>query len=230
MLDWWSHLLASPGKQVALAESAAQKMLRWGLFAATGRPGRWIALRDAGAARQALRAPAVAAMRPYREWSQAFLLWEQWWQRGHAPACAASRPPRGGGVVRAAPGGWTCARRRTSWPPTPRCCRRRWPAAGRTSLRGAANWWRDAMAVAADGRPKDAEKFAPGQAVAHHAGQGGVPQPADRADPVRAGAPAGAPRAGADRAVVDHEVLHPRPVAAQLDGASTWSSRATRCS
>ncbi len=48
------------------------------------------------------------------------------------------------------------------------------------------------------------------------AGPGRVPQPADRADPVRADDADGTRRAGADRAGVDHEVLHPRPVAVEL--------------
>ena len=37
---------------------------------------------------------------------------------------------------------------------------------GRNLVQGAANWWRDAMAVLTHGAPKDAEKFAPGVAVA----------------------------------------------------------------
>ena len=51
-----------------------------------------------------------------------------------------------------------------------------------------------------------------------HAGQGRLPQPADRADPVRAGHRHGAARTGADRPGVDHEVLHPRPLAAEFAG------------
>ena len=52
-----------------------------------------------------------------------------------------------------------------------------------------------------------------------HARQGGAPQRAGRVDPVRAADAQGACRAGVHRAVVDHEVLRARPVAAQLDGA-----------
>ena len=51
-----------------------------------------------------------------------------------------------------------------------------------------------------------------------HAGQGRLPQPADRADPVRADHRQGAAGAGADRAGVDHEVLHPRPEPGKFAG------------
>jgi hypothetical protein len=63
-----------------------------------------------------------------------------------------------------------------------------------------------------------------------HAGQGGAENPPDGTDPVRADHRKSAPRAGPDRAGVDHEVLHPRSVAPQLADQSTWSARATRCS
>ena len=49
--------------------------------------------------------------------------------------------------------------------------------------------------------------------------QGGLPQPSHRADPVRAGDRDGQAGADPDRAGLDHEVLHPRPVAAELAGA-----------
>ena len=49
-----------------------------------------------------------------------------------------------------------------------------------------------------------------------HAGQGRLPQPADRVDPVRARDRHRAARAGADRAGMDHEVLHPRSFPAEF--------------
>ena len=51
-----------------------------------------------------------------------------------------------------------------------------------------------------------------------HRGPGHLPQRADRADPVLADDAGRASRAGADRAGLDHEVLHPRPVAEELAG------------
>ena len=49
-------------------------------------------------------------------------------------------------------------------------------------------------------------------------GQGRVPQSTDRVDPVCAGDGRGSARAGADRAGLDHEILHPRPVGAEFPG------------
>ena len=51
-----------------------------------------------------------------------------------------------------------------------------------------------------------------------HARQGGLSQPADRAHPVRAGDRQGAAGADSHRAGLDHEILHPRSVAAELAG------------
>ncbi len=51
-----------------------------------------------------------------------------------------------------------------------------------------------------------------------HARQGGAEERADRADPVHADDGARARRARPHGAGVDHEVLHPRPVAAELAG------------
>ena len=48
-----------------------------------------------------------------------------------------------------------------------------------------------------------------------HAGQGGLPERPDAADPVRADDREGAEAAAADRAALDQQVLHPRPAAAR---------------
>ena len=45
----------------------------------------------------------------------------------------------------------------------------------------------------------------------HHARRGGVPQPPDRADPLRAGRAAGQAHAGGDRHALDQQVLRARP-------------------
>ncbi len=60
-----------------------------------------------------------------------------------------------------------------------------------------------------------------------HPRQGRLPQPADRADPVRAGHRQGAPRADPDRAGLDHEVLHPRSVAGEFASSAISSTPAS---
>ena len=52
----------------------------------------------------------------------------------------------------------------------------------------------------------------------HDAGQGGLPQPADRADPVRADDQDGPRGADHDHAALDQQVLHPRPAAEEQHG------------
>ena len=61
----------------------------------------------------------------------------------------------------------------------------------------------------------------------HDAGQGGLPQPPDRADPVRADDRDGPRGADPDHAALDQQVLHPRHAAEEQHGAAIWSSRAS---
>ena len=73
----------------------------------------------------------------------------------------------------------------------------------------------------------DADGLRAGAQPRHDAGQGGPPQPADRADPVRADDRDGARGAAADHAALDQQVLHPRHAAEEQHGRATWSSRAS---
>ena len=54
-------------------------------------------------------------------------------------------------------------------------------------MRGAMNFLEDWERAVGGKPPVGAERFQPGRERRRHAGQGGLPQPADRADPVRAG-------------------------------------------
>ena len=79
-------------------------------------------------------------------------------------------------------------------------------------------------------KPAGTEPFPVGKTVAVTPGQGRLPQPPDRADPVRARHRDRPGRAGPDRARLDHEVLHPRPVARTTRWSTTWSTTGTPCS
>src|SRR5208337_3195567 len=57
-----------------------------------------------------------------------------------------------------------------------------------------------------------------GSAGSRDKGSGGLPQPAHRADPIRAGNRTSLWRADTHRAGMDHEVLHPRSFARQFAG------------
>ena len=69
-----------------------------------------------------------------------------------------------------------------------------------------------------------------GPGCGRHAGQGDLPQPSHRADPVRANDRKGPAGADPDRARLDHEVLHPRPLARRTPSSATSRTRASRCS
>ena len=65
----------------------------------------------------------------------------------------------------------------------------------------------------------DADGLRAGPQPRPDAGQGGPPQPADRADPVRAHDRDRAPDPAPDRAALDQQVLHPRHAAEEQHGA-----------
>ncbi len=164
MLDWWSHLLASPGKQLALAESAFDKTLRWWLYlqqSATGACAPCVtpAPHDKRFARPEWSEP------PYHALSQGFLLWEQWWREASTGVRGVAHHDEevASFVVRQALDMTSPSNHVWS---NPEVLQQTLNSGGQNLMHGAANWWRDAMAVATGGAPKDAEKFAPGVAVA----------------------------------------------------------------
>ncbi|MBL8318230.1 MAG: polyhydroxyalkanoic acid synthase [Burkholderiaceae bacterium] len=164
MLDWWTHLAVSPGKQLALTESAWNKWLRL-----------MMAMQECAAGQASSCVPAAAhdkrfdhpAWRdePFHLASQAFLLWEQWWQE-------AATGVRGVSAHDEQVASFVMRQMTDVLSPSnqvsgnPEVLQATLAAGGQNLLHGAANWWRDYMAVLTDGRPKDAEKFTPGATVA----------------------------------------------------------------
>ncbi|MBE7416995.1 MAG: alpha/beta fold hydrolase [Ideonella sp.] len=169
MLDWWMHLLASPAKQLELSESAQRKLLRWWLYLQQSASGQCApcvepAEADKRFARDQWRQP------PYHAMSQAFLLWEQWWREATIGVRGVARHDEAvtSFVVRQVADTFSPSNTVLG---NPEVLERTLASGGLNLLLGAANWWRDAMAVATDGPPKDAEKFRPGAAVALTPGQ-----------------------------------------------------------
>ena len=209
--DWLVHLAAAPGKQSQLWQKGLRKWMRLGHFIAT--------CASSGGKGECCIEPLPHDKRfageawntwPYNALQQAFLLQQQWWHnattgvRGvtekherqvefmtrqmldvFSPSNFVLTNPEVLQKTQAEWGTTWCAGSGTSledW----RAHRQRPPAGRHGGVQGR----RDAR---------------------DHARQGDLPQPLDRAHPVRAGDRQGAPRAGADRARLDHEVLHPRP-------------------
>ena len=228
-LDWASHLAFLPGKRIRLAEKAAEEDRCASATTRLAAPGTTrsrastrcrrttastIPRGSSGRSTCLPVVPADAAVVAQRDDRRA---------RRHPAA-------REHGGVRDAADARRVCRRPTSSRPIRRCCSathergRHEPRARRSQLpRG----------LRARGERQAADRRRRVRARPRrrgHARQGRVPQPADRAHPVRADDRAGAARADPDRAGVDHEVLHPRPVAGRTRSSSTWSARASRCS
>jgi len=169
MLDWWIHLLGSPAKQLALRESAAKKLLSWSLYVQQSAWGACPpciepAPQDKRFARPQWQQPPYAAL------SQAFLLWEQWWREATTGVRGVARHDEdvSSFVVRqatdmASPSNFVLG--------NPEVLERTASSFGLNLVQGAANWWRDAVAVATDGPPAGAEAFKPGETVAVTPGQ-----------------------------------------------------------
>ena len=122
----------------------------------------------------------------------------------------------------------TSSRPSTSLRRTPRFLRPRSREGGQNLVRGADEFLADWERTVAGRPPVGSEAFEPGDSGRRHAGRGRLPQPPDRAHPVRAGDARGPCRAGADRAGLDHEILHPRPVAGEFAGEVPRRSRPHR--
>ncbi|MBX3606176.1 MAG: alpha/beta fold hydrolase [Piscinibacter sp.] len=164
LFDWWSHLAVSPGKQLELGESALRKTMRWWLWlnsAALGEDDPCIepAPQDHRFTRPAWRHA------PHQAMAQGFLLWEQWWQE-------ATRGVRGVSAHHEEVAAFVARQVLDTLSPSnsvalnPEVLEETLRRGGANLVEGAANWWRDAMAVLSDGKPKDAEKFVPGRTVA----------------------------------------------------------------
>ena len=113
--DWASHLACAPGKQAELASLAFRQAAQLPPSAARhGGPGA-----GRPAARDRRYAGEGWRQWPYNLWSEGFLAAQQWWEQatqgvpGVDPITRSWRPlPRASG--------WTCCRRATRSPATPK--------------------------------------------------------------------------------------------------------------
>jgi polyhydroxyalkanoate synthase subunit PhaC len=162
--DWLSHLLVSPSKQADLAASAMRKWLTWLQYAArSGQGGCKPCIQPAPNDKRFARAEWQAP--PFDLLAQAFLLQEQWAHEAAAGVRGVSKHHED--LV-----DFTARQVLDMMSPSnfvatnPQVLAATGATAGRNLIEGAANWWRDAMAVLSDGRPRGVEKFEPGEAVA----------------------------------------------------------------
>ena len=230
-VDWAVHLASSPGKQAAAGrEGRAQGAFASAIYAARPRPTRRLSApassrcRRTSASRRGVAAVAVQPDLPGVPAEQ------QWWHNATTGVRGVS--PQHEQVVAFVDA--AAARRRLAVQlrrrPIPRCCDATVEQGGQNLVRGALNFVEDWERAVGGKPPVGTEAFQVGRRRRRHAGQGRLPQPADRADPVRAD---DRRRCSAEPVLIvpawimKYYILDLSPHNSLV---RTWSSRATRCS
>lgn len=162
--DWLAHLAVSPAKQAELAASAWRKWLLWQRFAAQSWRGECPpctepAPEDKRFARPEWQVP------PFSTLAQGFLLAQQWWDEASTGVRGVSRHHED--VAAFTVRQWLDMLSPSNSPLlNPQVLKETAATGGANLWKGSANWWRDAMAVAAGGKPRGVEAFRPGAGVA----------------------------------------------------------------
>ncbi len=162
--DWQSHLAASPGKQVELAQSALHKTLQWLSYLQASQQGKCPPCEMPTPQDKRFKASQWQAP-PYNGWAQGFLLAQRWWNEATTGVRGVSRHHEE--VVEFVTRQWLDMCSPSNFIPTnPQVLHETMVSGGKNLATGFANWWRDAMAVLAEGPPPGAERFKPGETVA----------------------------------------------------------------
>ena len=162
--DWCAHLLTSPSRLADLAGSAMRKSLLWTQYAAQAWRGD-CPLCVAPAATDKRFDPREWHTPPFNLLAQGFLLQEQWWNE-------ATTGVRGVSKHHEDLAAFTTRQWLDMWSPSnfvatnPQVIKETAARGAANLVDGAVNWWRDAVAVATDGRPRGVEAFEPGKGVA----------------------------------------------------------------
>jgi polyhydroxyalkanoate synthase len=164
LADWWLHLLVSPSRQAELATSAVRKAMLWTHYAQHGWQGECPGCveplpQDRRFTPREWQAPGWSAL------AQAFLLQQQWWAEAMTGIRGVS--PHHQEVASFVARQWLDMGSPSNFIATNPQVLRETAASGAANLaRGFANWWRDAMIVASDGKASGVENFVPGRQVA----------------------------------------------------------------
>jgi polyhydroxyalkanoate synthase subunit PhaC len=167
--DWLAHCLVSPAKQAELASSALQKALQWNQFAWQVWSGRCAPCAEPLPGDKRFSKPEWQ-LPPFATLAQAFLLTEQWWSEATHGVRGVSRHHE---EVAAFSARQVLDMMSPSNLPllNPEAIRATVTQGGANLATGLATLWRDAVAVAAGGRPRGVEAFRPGEGVALTPGQ-----------------------------------------------------------
>jgi polyhydroxyalkanoate synthase len=168
--DWFTHLLVSPSKQMDLAASALRKAVMWQHYIThalrCGCVGPCTCASCIEPLPQDKRfSPKDWAAPPFSAISRAFLLQEQWWGE-------ATTGVRGVSKHHEKVAEFTARQWLDMWSPSnfiatnPQVLKQTAMTGGMNLSNGLANWWRDALAVLGDRKPRGVEQFLPGKGVA----------------------------------------------------------------
>jgi polyhydroxyalkanoate synthase subunit PhaC len=167
--DWWLHLMTSPSRQAQLVASALHKAQAWLHYLGHAAQGP---CEDCVApAPQDKRFSRPEWQRfPFNALAQAFLLQQQWWDEATHGVRGVSRHHED--VTAFVARQWLDMLSPSNAPLiNPQVLRETLRTGGANLARGAVNWARDAMAVAAGGQARGLQPFRPGEAVALTPGQ-----------------------------------------------------------
>jgi polyhydroxyalkanoate synthase subunit PhaC len=162
--DWFNHIMASPSKQTELAASAWAKSLLWLQYAQQGWQGGCARCVDPPAQDKRFSRAEWDAF-PFGAMAQAFLLQQQWWAEAMTGVRGVSKHHEE--VVAFTTRQWLDV-----WAPSngivtnPQVLQQTLASGGANLLNGAVNWWRDALLVVNDGKPRGVEDFVPGKQIA----------------------------------------------------------------
>lgn len=162
--DWRSHLVASPGKQLELAESALHKGWQWLSYVQASMAGGCPPCETPSPDDKRFKAPQWQAA-PYNWMAQGFLLTQAWWKEATTGVRGVSQHHED--VMEFVARQWLDMCSPSNFiASNPQVLHETLATGGKNLATGAANWWRDFMAVMAEGPPAGAERFKPGETVA----------------------------------------------------------------
>lgn len=215
--DWAAHLLGAPGKQLQLNAKMLRKQLRLLDYAGCSardpdaKPAIEPLPQDGRFSDPAWSQP------PFNFIAQSFLLNQQWWHAATTGVGGVSRHHEE--VVEFAARQLLDLFAPTNFVATnPVLQRKIADTGGQCLVDGFTCFIEDLATPAARRAARGRGGFQGRGDGGHGPGQGRLPQSADRIDPVRADHRERPPGTRADRAGVDHEILHPGPFAGELAG------------
>jgi polyhydroxyalkanoate synthase subunit PhaC len=167
--DWLTHLLTSPSKHSDLAGSALRKGLLWQQYAMLA--WQQVGARCVDPSPQDKRfSPPEWEAPPFNAISQGFLLQQLWWAEAMTGVRGVSKHHEE--LAEFTVRQWLDTCSPSNFVATnPQVLKRTLMTGGMNLASGFANWWRDALAVLGDGKPRGVEEFLPGKGVALTSGK-----------------------------------------------------------